>query len=312
MATHYLTAHFKSFFGRINPGSSFEAVASSQYNTIKGLIEDRSGGAAILSPTCFLQGSYRQQTAIYSINDVDIIALCELWQPSTAGGIGRTYGRNDIFDIIAAPLRADRRYTSKLRYGPNSMCIKVDLGIKVEILPVVFKSGNSNPQVEPFRLYRPETGSWEDGFARYHQAYLTLKNADERTGGNFIPTIKVFKHLRSQFSSDAVSFHIECLLHSLPDTLFLGSPADYLPSLFEHIVATTAAEWYSRICRTPCGDRDIFREAEWNIASWSQFHEVIKVAARTARLANQYPTQSGAIETWQIILGADYFPTTAS
>ncbi len=65
MAIHYLSANFNSFFGRLNPGTSFEATASSLYNTIKGLIEDRRGLAAGLSPTCFLQSSYRQQTAIY-------------------------------------------------------------------------------------------------------------------------------------------------------------------------------------------------------------------------------------------------------
>ena len=82
MAVHQLSAHFVSFFLRLNPGSSFEAAASSQYNTIKGLIEDRQGYAAVLSPICFLQGSYKQQTAIYTINDVDIVVLCSLWKRS--------------------------------------------------------------------------------------------------------------------------------------------------------------------------------------------------------------------------------------
>ena len=140
MATHSLPDHFSSFFRRLNPGLIFEATVSSQYNTIKGLIEDRTGLAASLSPVCFLQGSYRQQTAIYSINDVDIVVLCSLWQPGFGAGGGRSYGRNEIFDIIAAPLRNDGRYRTKVRFGPTSMCIKVDLSIKVEILPVVFKS----------------------------------------------------------------------------------------------------------------------------------------------------------------------------
>jgi hypothetical protein len=219
MAMHHLARHFRYFFSRLNPSPSFEQVASREYNTIKGLIESRSGPAAELSPMCFLQGSYRQQTAIYTINDVDIVVLCELWQPGFAGGFGRTYGRDAIFDIIAAPLLADGRYRQKVRYGPTSMCIKVDLGIKIEILPVVYKGGNSDPQVEPFRLYRPENQQWEDGYARYHQAHLSRKNAALRTGGNFIPAIKVLKHLRSRFALDAVSFHLECL-RKIP----LGAP----------------------------------------------------------------------------------------
>src|ERR1700682_3155894 len=130
MAVYTLSDHFAVFFGRLNPSASFESTASSQYNTIKGLIEDPNGAAGILHPNCFLQGSYKQQTAIHSINDVDIVALCQLWFPGSSSG--RSFGRDEIFQIVAAPLMNDRRYQSKVRYGVNSMCIKVDLGIKVE------------------------------------------------------------------------------------------------------------------------------------------------------------------------------------
>ncbi|MGC2154463.1 MAG: hypothetical protein WA618_20650, partial [Terriglobales bacterium] len=194
MAIHALSQHFTSFFRRLNPGTSFEATASSQYNTIKDLIENPKGPAAALSPVCFLQGSYRQQTAIYSINDVDIVTLCRLWQPGSGGTGTRSFGRNEIFDIVAAPLKADRRYALKVRYGPQSMCIKVDLGIKVEILPVVYKTGNNDALHEPFRLYRPEKVDWEDGYARFHQQWLSWKNNQDKTGGTLIPMIKVMKH----------------------------------------------------------------------------------------------------------------------
>ena len=195
MATEALSRNFSSFFGNLNPGASFEQVASSQYNTIKGLIESPQGLARELAPSCFLQGSYRHDTAIYTINDIDIVVLCQLWQPGSGGG--RSYGRDEIFQVIAAPLMNDQRYRGKVYYRSSSMCIKIDLGIKVEILPVVYKAGNNNPALEPFRLYRPSSAAWEDGYARLHRAFLSVKNAQDRTGGNFIPMIKVLKHLRS-------------------------------------------------------------------------------------------------------------------
>ncbi len=188
MAIQSLSRNFQSFFSSLNPGPSFEQKASSEHNTIRGLIEDKNGPAAVLEPVTFLQGSYRQDTAIYNINDVDIVTLCRLWHPP--GGIGgKGYGRDEIFRIIAAPLVADKRYRDKVRYGKQSMCIKVDLGIKVEILPVVFKAGTFDPQQEPFVLHRPETDRWEDGFARYHQREITNKNGFLRTHGNFVPMI---------------------------------------------------------------------------------------------------------------------------
>src|SRR5438045_5565451 len=115
------------------------------------------------------------------MHDIDVLVLCRLWHPSAAGGYGKSYGRDEIFRIIAAPLLRDGRYSAKVRYGLSSMCIKVDLGIKVEILPVVFKAGNNDPDAEPFRLYRPATGNWEDGFARLHRAKLSAKNLQART-----------------------------------------------------------------------------------------------------------------------------------
>jgi hypothetical protein len=306
MAYHSLPDRFTSFFGKLNPGSSFEATASSQYTSIKGLIEDRSGPAAVLSPTCFLQGSYKRQTAIYSINDVDIVALCRLWQPGS--GTGRGFGRDEIFEIIASPLNNDGRYRSKLRYGPKSMCIKLDLGMKVEVLPVVFKAGNNESNAEPFRLYRPETGNWEDGFARYHQYYLTEKNKNERTAGNFIPAIKIIKHLRSLHGLEAVSFHIECLLYSIPDHVFVGAPADYIAALLAFVAAYTAEAWYKTVIKTPCGDRDIFTSSEWTYESWATFHESLTKWSTLAAVARDTQYKGESIKYWKALLGEAYFP----
>ena len=315
MAVHSLSKHFQVFLARLNPGSSFEQTASSQHNTIRDLIEDRNGPAAALAPITFLQGSYRQQTAIYTINDVDIVALCNLnypGYPDISGGFGKRYGMNEIFQIIAAPLLADLRYRDKVRFGPQSMCIKVDLSIKVEILPVVFKTGTTDPQQEPFVLYRPETNRWEDGFARYNQAWLSIKNSAARTQGNFIPAIKVLKHIRSLFGLSAVSFHIECLLYSLADSVFLGGPADYLPSVFRSIAAHKPEEWYRSRCMTPCGDRDIFTAPEWGTQDWWKFHEIVSQCSAIAQGAVAATTQTQAIQAWQAILGANLFPATVS
>jgi hypothetical protein len=308
VAIQSLSRHFQSFFGSLNPGSSFEQRASSQQNTIRGLIEDRNGPAAELQPITFLQGSYRQQTAIYSINDVDIVALCKLSYPGSPGGYGKSYSRNEIFRIIAAPLLADGRYRDKVKFGPQSMCIKIDLGIKVEILPVVFKAGTADPNTEPFVLYRPERNQWEEGFARYHQGWLSLKNSANRTQGNFIPAIKAFKHIRSLFGLSAVSFHIECLLYFLADSFFLGGPADYLASIFRVIAASKPEEWYETKCMTPCGDRNIFTVTEWQAQDWWKFHELISKCLRMAEIAITAATERVAIEAWQAILGNNFFP----
>lgn len=310
MAVFALNDNFNYFFGRLNPGPSFELQAAREYASVKGLLENRLGPAAVLAPLCFLQGSYRQETAIYTINDVDLVVLCRLWYPGSGRGSG--WSRDQIFDTIASPLRADTRYREKVHYTANSMCIKVDLGIRLEILPVVFRAGNEDPASEPFYLWRPERSQWEPGFARQHQQLLTAKNATARTQNNFKPAIKVVKHLRSRFGIEAVSFHIECLLYHLPDRLFIGGPADYIPTVLGHIGATSADEWYAKVINTPCGDRDIFVPSEWTHGEWRVFHEKAVLWARCARFAAQATNRNDAIEAWQLLLGEDRFPARTS
>jgi hypothetical protein len=308
MAIHALTTNFNYFFKRLNPSDTFIEQAAREQQSIRALIEGSNSPARILSPKCFLQGSYRQETAIYTINDVDIVVLCSLWQPGAGGTGSRSYTRDEIFDIIASPLIADGKYKNKIRYNKGSMCIKIDLGIKVEILPVVFKQGNYDANVEPFRLYRPEVQQWDDGYARYHQQWLTWKNGAGKTEGNFKPAIKVFKHLRSLYKLDTVSFHIESFLFSLPDIVFIGSPSDYITKILNHITNFTADEWCRFNIKTPCGERSIFNEDEWSHEDWNTFYNYVKLWAKCANLASSAVDLNYSVECWQLLLGDTYFP----
>jgi len=308
MAQHNLSNHFGKFFDNINPSLTFERIAASQYNTIKGLIEDPTGLASALSPTCFLQGSYKHQTAIHSINDVDIIVLCRSLK-FPGDGVGKSWGRHEIFDTIAAPLLNDGRYKNKVRYHQQSMCIKLDLGIKVEILPVVYASESfGNENAEPFYLYRPENSRWEVGYARQHRQYLSDKNSNELTQGNFVPVIKVIKHLRTLYAVDAVSFHIESLFYRLPDALFQGSVPNVIESVLRHLSKYTYSQWYALNVKTPCADRDIFTGSEWTATNWSIFHNKAVVWYEAVKIANQQVNPELAILAWQAILGEAFFP----
>ena len=305
MTNYGLTKHFNYFFGRLNPGASFVQRAVSQHSTITALLEDSNGLASSLSPKCFLQGSYKQDTAIYTINDIDIVALCLLWYPGS--GVGKGWSRDEIFETVAAPLLNDWRYKDKVRYSSESTCIKVDLGIKVEILPVVYQAGNNDFSYEPFYLYRPDKGQWVEGYARYHQRHLSWKN--RASFNNFIPAIKVLKHINAKLGLGVTSFYIESLLYAFPPSVFEGSPANYIEKVLCHIAAIPAVTWYTMQIKTPCGDRTLFSDSEWNFTNWEQFHKAIGLGAKCVELANRSGTPEGAVDAWQIILGEEFFPS---
>jgi len=198
------------------------------------------------------------------------------------------------------------------------MCIKLDLGLKVEILPAARNANLQVGETEPFYLWRPSAGQWELGYAGRHREYLSLKNrphnllAGTGTDGNFIAMIKVVKHLRNMAGLDAVSFHIETLLYHIADQRFLGSPAVYIPSVLRAIAARGADEWYRQPVMTPCGDRDIFTPTEWTRSSWNPFYEAVSMWATLAEIAASHVDRGIAITWWKRLLGSDYFPTVAA
>lgn len=307
-----LSKNFNYFFNRINPSPTFVQKASSEHTTITNLIE-KSWLTRELNPRCFLQGSYRRQTSIYTINDIDIVVLCQDLYVSKRRGQASIYSqrwdRDRVFNAIASPLLNDGRYKDKVKYRKSSMCIKVDLGIKIEILPVVQKYPNSSYNIEPFCLYRPENKQWEDGYARYHQQHLTDKN---RGTGNFIPAIKVFKHLRHYHQIKSVSFHIECLLLSLPGELFQGNSATYITNILHFIAKDSAKSWYDLKIITPCGERYLFTDNEWSWESWKNFHHHVQSWSCLAQEATRALSKELAIYYWQELLGKEYFPKEVS
>ncbi len=313
MPVHSLSRHFTAFFGNINPGSSYVSTASSEHSNARRLLEDISGPASELEVVTFLQGSYKQDTAIHSINDIDIVALCStLSQPGSGSGTARIWLRDQIFATLQAALVEDHRYRNKIRFNSTSLCIKLDLEIKVEILPAVKKAGMADTDGEPFRIYRPEVATWTDAYARYHQGWLTDKNS---RANNFKPMIKVMKHLRDVYQNfiktDAVSFHIECLLYAVPDNAFDGSAADYIPRVLRVLANFPSPMARNSNIKSPCGDKILFSESEWSETAYTRFHNWVKWWADKAEQARDAYDENTAITAWQNLLG-DWFPRTAS
>ena len=305
MATHPLKQHFDYFFGCINPSKAWVDKAASIYSGVTRVLEGAGGRTAVLRPNLFLQGSYRRDTAIYTINDIDIVALCALWFPGE--GTGNGWSRDEIFSALAAPFQANQLYSDKVRYGPTSLCIKLDLGIDVEILPAVFKRGTHDPTVEPFCIYRPEEQKWVHAFAREHHSKLSAKN--KATEGNLIPAIKTMKHIRSFHGLNTVSFHLESFLYAQSSRCFVGSPADVFADLLAVIATLPAEQWWQSGITTPCGDRLLFSPSEWSLLSWTHFYRLVLQLAPIAGEAVRTADRATAVRLWQRVLGEAFFPT---
>ena len=162
------------------------------------------------------------------------------------------------------------------------MCIKVNLRIKLEVLPVVYHPGVSDPTEEPFALFRPNTRKWELGYARRHRDLLAEKNASAH--GNFIPMIKVLKHLRDRHGAHAVSFHIESLLYNISDDIFFGSPAQYIARVLKYVAELPLARIFQSGIMTPCRDRELFSPTEWTLGAFASFYSKMRLWAQSAEI----------------------------
>jgi hypothetical protein len=299
---------FASFFTNLNPAATYEAAAARAHGEIRSLIEDPDGPAGALRIRSFLQGSYRRDTAIHTINDVDVVALCHVaYRPSANRAT-----RDQIHDMVKLGIAASERYSKKIHHGPESICVKVVLkGVVVEVLPALYFPGQPL-DVDPCYIFKD--GQWVPAFARRHQELVSEKNA--KTDGMFVPMIKVLKHLRSQSGrlavSDAVSFHLECLLFAVADTVYSGSYGECIARVLTSLAGFTPQKAEQSGLRTPVRDKVLFAEDEWNIGAYSRFHPFVREWAAAANEANAEKDADIAAASWQALLREKYFPVNPS
>ena len=309
---HLLTENFAGFLKRINPSPTYERNASSAYNNIKQILE-RDEGMKELGPHIFLQGSYKRDTAIYTINDVDVVVLCTKLHYPPAGVGGRSHSRDEIFRIVAGAIRSNDSYRDKVEYGPQSKCIKVSTSVQLDVLPVVYSKGHFDVQYEPVVMYQPKYGKWMETYARYHQNYCSIRNIG--SNGNFIPVIKVLKHLRDNTqglsSSIAPSFYIECLLYNIDNEKYKDSITVAIASTLVNIAVDYSPDSvYVSGLKSLCGDRQIFSSFEWPKENYILFHKQAIQWAQLAIEALKEADKEQAITKWKRLFGDDYFPRT--
>lgn len=305
-----LGANFAAFFKRLDPSPTYVSVASRAQARIRALVEDREGPAGDLRVGCFIQGSYGRRTAIHTINDVDIVALCGVpWSENANRST-----RDQVFTLIREAIASDGTYADKTRCGADSICVKVELAaMKLEVLPALHAPGKGF-NYEPFYMFRPGEDrhpmGWVRAFGKYHQKRLSEKNG--ATGGSFIPMVKVLKHIRwntpSLSDADAASFHLECLLYAIQDSVYCASVPETIEGVLRAIAGLTPEKVLSSGVLTPCKDQQLFSPTEWSESAYVRFHgETVRWYGLAAR-ANASADRDEAVHVWQELLGDTYFP----
>jgi hypothetical protein len=253
----------------------------------------------------FLQGSYKNDTALKDMNDVDLVAVSRAHRVTASSTpAGRQAVWATITDDITARLQKEPRYRG--RWTPEDKCIRLNtgvhvdtVGIRVDIVPAIsVQSPSEDPIVIYSRKGNREKRNWPRG---HHEGGRRKSDA---TSGLFKLAVRLFKRWRScHFSSPKIapSYYLECLLHSLPEKLFASDPASNFVAIAQEIGRrySGAAAWSTVPLKRIVGDGNLLAADEWDHASFEQFRNKLATSVGHAERALREVDPERARSAWR-------------
>jgi len=223
--------------------------SSTTYNRIKGALEAGTTPYAGKTYSVFLQGSYGNDTNIYSESDVDIVIKLEsvfqqdlsLLTENAKAAFNdaysdATYKYGDFKRDVLSVLK--EAYGDEVTAGNKAITVPAGSGRrKADVIAALeyrrylkFNGTWDQNYVEGIVFY---TSSWQQiiNYPKPHSTNVTTKH--QATNSWLKPMVRVMKNMRSKLigigsldAGDAPSYYVEGLLYNVPDTKFGSSYGD--------------------------------------------------------------------------------------
>lgn len=247
----------------------------------------------------FLQGSYRNNTGVAELNDVDVVALSKTVHSTVDRGPAQyPVTWDEIFSRVERRLDAHPRFAGLLERGDK--CIKVDTSLSLDVVPAIYRDA---PDYDPIEVYSFRDRRRRDNYPRDHWESGVAKNDDSRTDGAFKPTVRLFKRWARNVLSDpklAPSFYIECAVHHVPDDAFSSDLAVSFVGVGLYLIQDVSR---STVVYSVAGDKDILVESEWHPDKFEQFQRELAGSVVSAGKAMQASTTTEANRLWRQAFG---------
>lgn len=242
----------------------------------------------------FLQGSYKNDTSIPDLNDVDIVAVRKTY---TSCVFTNTASKNPvswetIFQQVQDRLEGSSQYHGKTKWGDK--CIKVNTGFKADVVPAVAIGGYSD---DPIAIYSFEEREERKNSPRDH--YENGKKKQAATENRYKPTVRMFKQwARNWFEGTdiAPSFYVECLIHSLDNYVFDPDPVETF-DLASYVILYKMTE--DSYLSSVAGDKDILVASEWLPSNFQRFRNQLKESWLVLDKAQKATSISEANSLWR-------------
>ena len=285
MLVRCLPADFVARYAR-PPSETTISRAISTHQSVRELLGD-------LDYATLLQGSYKNDTALWDMNDVDIVAVSRDLVSSHFTGAIPTNGVPwaTIFSRIEQKLQSDAWYRGK--WIREDKCVRLNTGIKIDIVPAV-RIGEAD--ADPIAIYSFRSAQERKNWPRTHFDAGTTKS--RRTNGAFKQTVRLFKRwVRCWFSDSKIapSYYIECLIHAQPDATFTGDLAGDFVSIAQRV-----GQLVHGISGLPrlAGDGNLLSSGEWAQLPFQQFQQTLRAATTYAYAATIACSEQQARASW--------------
>jgi hypothetical protein len=281
-----LDAEFVSRFAA-PPSKTTVDSAISAHTNIRALLDDTKYATT-------LQGSYKNDTALADMNDVDICAVDRALvsrQFSRSAGSGPGVAWDEIFGRIERVLQGSHHYAGK--WKREDKCIRVNTQIRVDIVPAVRVVDAAQ---DPIAIYSFSKGAERLNWPRGHYEGAAAKSG--RTNGNFKQTVRLFKRWSRcwfQGTKVAPSYYLECALHSCEDHQFTGD----LAADFERLAGRLTSFSYgtSKVPRI-AGEGDLLSPGEWTSENFTRFQTQLRSSLGQVRAARTSWDSASARRFW--------------
>jgi hypothetical protein len=239
----------------------------------------------------FLQGSYRNGTAIADINDVDIVAR----RKATNAPLSSSQW-DSLFNTIASKLRNSHRVSGTVSIGDK--CVKLrGASLNADIVPAVAIGDFTK---DPIAIWSRREREERRNYPRTHYDNGVRKH--RATSQTFKPTVRLFKRWARQylgFDKTAPSFYIECAVHAVSSTKF----STYLPLSFAEVGLEIFRWSRNTVIKSVAGDKDILVSDEWHPDKFEAFQAKLWPDLQFVVRAMQASTTQEANRLWKLAFG---------
>lgn len=263
--------------------------SSNTYNTIGSVLEASTAAYAVKNLGVFLQGSYGNDTNIYTESDVDIVVrlddcfqsdLSELTEEEKTAYKSAfrdaTYTHVDFKRDVLSVLTG--QYGAAVKAGDKAIAIdasgsrrKADVIVAIQFRRYFkFRSSNNSEYVEGICFWNGK-GERIANYPKQHSVNLTTKH--QNTSKWFKPTARVFKNMRSRMvdaglikAGIAPSYYIEGLLYNVPN--------EKLTSSYQDCVVNTL-NWYGHEASKTdlvCANEQYYLLRDGHHTCWTQLN----------------------------------------